>query len=41
MQLTATLKNSKNKPIKNQVLYFKINNKKTYKVKTNVINIIL
>lgn len=35
MQLTATLKNSKNKPIKNQVLYFKINNKKTYKVKTN------
>lgn len=35
MQLTATLKNSKNKPIKNQIVYFKVNNKKTYKVKTN------
>lgn len=35
MQLTATLKNSKNKPIKNQIFYFKVNNKKTYKVKTN------
>ena len=35
MQLTATLKNSKNKVIKNQVVYFKVNNKKTYKVKTN------
>ena len=35
MQLTATLKDSKNKVIKNQVLYFKVNNKKTFKVKTN------
>lgn len=35
MQLTATLKDSKNKAIKNQLLYFKVNNKKTYKVKTN------
>lgn len=35
MQLTATLKDSKNKAIKNQLVYFKVNNKKTYKVKTN------
>ncbi len=35
IQLTATLKNSKNKVIKNQWVYFKVNNKKTYKVKTN------
>ena len=35
MQLTATLKNSKNKVIKRQWVYFKINNKKIYKVKTN------
>ena len=34
MQLTATLKNSKNKVIKYQIVYFKIN-KKTFKVKTN------
>lgn len=35
MQLTSTLKDSKNKAIKNQLVYFKVNNKKTYKVKTN------
>ena len=35
MQLAATLKNSKNKAIKNQWIYFKINNKKIYKVKTD------
>ena len=35
MQLTSTLKNSKNKILKNQIVYFKVNNKKTYKVKTN------
>lgn len=35
MQLTATLKNSKNKALKNQIVYFKVNNKKTFKVKTN------
>ncbi|WP_461461285.1 hypothetical protein [Methanobrevibacter sp.] len=35
MQLTATLKDSKNKVIKSQWVYFKINNKKIYKVKTN------
>ncbi|WP_461462574.1 pectate lyase-like adhesive domain-containing protein [Methanobrevibacter sp.] len=35
MQFTATLKDSKNKVIKSQWVYFKINNKKTYKVKTN------
>lgn len=35
MQLTATLKDSKNKAIKNQLVYFKVNNKKIYKVKTN------
>ncbi|WP_295722631.1 hypothetical protein [uncultured Methanobrevibacter sp.] len=34
MQLTATLKNSKYKFIKNQWVYFKVN-KKIYKVKTN------
>ncbi|WP_461463965.1 hypothetical protein, partial [Methanobrevibacter sp.] len=34
MQLTATLKNSKNKIIKYQIVYFKVN-KKTFKVKTN------
>ena len=34
MQLTATLKDSKNKVIKNQLIYFKIKNK-TFKVKTN------
>ncbi len=34
MQLTATLKNSKNKVIKSKVVIFKIRNK-TYKVKTN------
>ena len=34
MQLTATLKDSKNKVIKNKVVIFKIKNK-TYKVKTN------
>lgn len=36
MQLTATLKDSKNKVIKNQYVTFKVNNKKSYKVKTNV-----
>ena len=35
MQLTATLKNSKNKVIKYQYVTFKVNNKKSYKVKTN------
>ena len=35
MQLAATLKNSKNKAIKNQWIYFKVNNKKIYKVKTD------
>ncbi len=35
MQLTAALKNSKNKAIKNQIVYFNVNNKKTFKVKTN------
>ena len=35
MQLTATLKDSKNKVIKNQYVTFKVNNKKTFKVKTN------
>lgn len=35
MQLTATLKDSKNKVIKNQYVTFKVNNKKSYKVKTN------
>ena len=35
MQLTATLKNSKNKVIKGQWVYFKVNNKNTYKIKTN------
>ncbi len=35
MQLTATLKDSKNKVIKNQVVTFKVNNKKVYSVKTN------
>ncbi|WP_461463017.1 hypothetical protein [Methanobrevibacter sp.] len=35
MQLTATLKDSKNKVVKSQWVYFKVNNKKTYKVKTN------
>ena len=35
MQLTATLKDSKNKVIKSQWVYFKVNNKKTYKIKTN------
>ena len=35
LQLTATLKNSKNKVIKNQVVFFKVNNRKTFKVKTN------
>ena len=35
MQLTSTLKDSKNKAIKNQLVYFKVNNKKIYKVKTN------
>ncbi|WP_461463182.1 hypothetical protein, partial [Methanobrevibacter sp.] len=35
MQLTATLKDSKNKVMKSKVVIFKINNKKTYKVKTN------
>ena len=34
MQLTATLKNSKRKVMKNQWVYFKVN-KKTFKVKTN------
>ncbi len=35
MQLTATLKDSKYKVIKNQYVIFKVNNKKSYKVKTN------
>ena len=35
MQLTATLKNCKNKVIKGQWVYFKVNNKITYKIKTN------
>ncbi|WP_295722824.1 right-handed parallel beta-helix repeat-containing protein [uncultured Methanobrevibacter sp.] len=35
MQLTATLKDSKNKVIKNQYVVIKVNNKKTFKVKTN------
>lgn len=35
MQLTSTLKDSKNKAIKNQLVSFKVNNKKIYKVKTN------
>ena len=35
MQLTAALKNIKNKAIKNQIVYFNVNNKKTFKVKTN------
>ncbi len=35
MYLVAKLLNSKNKPIKNQIVYFKVNNKKIFKVKTN------
>ena len=35
MQLTATLKDSKYKVIKNQYVIFKVNNEKSYKVKTN------
>ncbi|WP_295723563.1 hypothetical protein [uncultured Methanobrevibacter sp.] len=34
MYLVAKLLNSKNKPIKNQIVYFKVNNKKLFKVKT-------
>jgi hypothetical protein len=35
MKLTATLKDSKNKVIKNQAVIFKVNNKKSFSVKTN------
>ena len=35
MQLVAKLLNSKNKIVKNQIVYFKVNNKKIFKVKTN------
>jgi hypothetical protein len=35
MKLTATLKDSKNKVMKNQVVTFKVNNKKSFSVKTN------
>ncbi|WP_461462739.1 pectate lyase-like adhesive domain-containing protein [Methanobrevibacter sp.] len=35
MSLVAKLLNSKNKIVKNQIVYFKVNNKKIFKVKTN------